>query len=266
MLYHQKPTIGSILAAAINFIAQNWKQLLICYLKICTLFVLPVIVFNYFNPFPVLPHVKHAFYETPDFSFDLSSTEIIRRVLGGIGSAAIAVMTLVYIRVYFEIKEQPSVAQVWAGFKAKYVGCLIAFALFNIVVQLGFKFYYLPGIYLMPVSCLFMAIMGLEDLPLLGAVKKSFAMIIDSWWLTFGAVLITALALAIPLAIIHKTTALTLTKPAIALIDMPLTYIYDFLFVTFFVAVTFCYLALSGRVATTVTSVETDDLDPLEAD
>jgi len=164
-----------------------------------------------------------------------------------------------------DINGQPSAAQVWAAFKAKYIGCLIGFALFTIVVQIGFKLYYLPGIYLTPVFCLFMAIKGLEKLSLVDAAKKSFVIIQNNWWLTLCVIFITVIALAIPLAIIRKIMTSTLTKPGIALINIPFTYICDYLFMAFFVATGFCYLALIGRNTTTaVLAVETgDELDPL---
>jgi hypothetical protein len=119
--------------------------------------------------------------------------------LGLLFAAASYVSSLIvvneFVRLY-EQREDPStieVSEIWEGVKANFLRMTGAGILFVIIVMVGFILLIIPGVYLAVTLSLLAPIMLLEQKNLGEAMSRSFKLITEKWWSTFGLLIVMSL-------------------------------------------------------------------------
>ncbi len=100
-----------------------------------------------------------------------------------------------FVRLY-EIKEDPStieVAEIWEGVKENFFKMFGAGMVIVLVTAVGFVFLIIPGIYLGVTLSLMAPILIIEKRGIGEAFSRSFSLITEKWWSTFGLLLVTSL-------------------------------------------------------------------------
>jgi hypothetical protein len=94
---------------------------------------------------------------------------------------------LSYMALYKEKGNQvPTSEEVWGYIKYYFLKGFGSAILLNILMVIGFLFCFLPGFYLAPIFALVLPIMVMENTSFGYAFNRSFALIKDNWWTTFG--------------------------------------------------------------------------------
>jgi hypothetical protein len=111
------------------------------------------------------------------------------------GYAASVVVVFEYLKLYEQkaIGETITVSDVWEKFKETFAFVLLANIAVAIVVLVGFVFLVIPGIYVAIVLTLVTPIMIVERKSFGDAFSRSFSLISDKWWSTFGLLFIMGL-------------------------------------------------------------------------
>jgi MFS family permease len=181
--------------ATFEFLRQNFKVMAKCLIFIS-------------GPFILLQGLFNGLYQKEIFSFDPVGAGIFGSFLGNtfmwLGISLIFLMfgyiislivVFEFIRLY-EIKENPEsidVPEIWETVK-KYVfpmiGAVIASA---ILISVGLILLVIPGIYLAVVLTLIAPIMIIERKSFGDAFSRSFKLISEKWWSTFGLIFVTTM-------------------------------------------------------------------------
>lgn len=181
--------------ATFEFLRQNFKPLAKCLIFISGPFVLVQGLFNGLYQKEILgfdPSAGGMFGSFLGDAFLWLGISMIFLLFGYIISLIVA---FEFIRLY-ETKQNPEeidIPEIWDSVKENFLpmtGALIAIA---IVVTIGFLFLIIPGIYLMVVLTLVAPIMIIEKKSFADAFSRSFKLISEKWWSTFGLIFVTAL-------------------------------------------------------------------------
>jgi hypothetical protein len=181
--------------ATFEFLRQNFKVLGKCLIFIS-------------GPFILLQGLFSGLYQKEALSFDPTSGGLFGNFWGDafmwLGISMIFLMfgyiislivVFEFIRLY-ETKENPEsidVPELWETvkrFMLPMIGAGIAIA---IVISVGLLFLIFPGIYLMVVLSLIAPIMIIERKSFGDAFSRSFKLINEKWWSTFGLIFVTTL-------------------------------------------------------------------------
>lgn len=166
--------------------------------------------------------------------------------------------TLSFIHVYREKgNEAPTPAEVWVFVKFYLVRFMWTSVVLGVLVMFGFVLCLFPGFYLMPILALIYPIMVIEGATFGSAFDRSFKLIKEHWWTTFGVQVIMIFiiyagmfAVLLPSMIISGasmflqpgtlSTSLTIFNAVFGV----LTYV---LMILPTIAITFSYYSLSER-------------------
>jgi hypothetical protein len=173
---------------------------------------------------------------------------------------ALNVTILSFITLYKQKNNTiPTSEEMWGYIKYFYLRILGASIVLYLLIGLGMVFCLLPGIYLLVVFALVPPVMIIENTSFGYAFNKSFRLIKDNWWVTFGVIVVIwivlyvlNLAISIPsmilgagnvfLHITKHSTALSLPVAIITTLVSSITYFFNILMI---VAVSLCYFNLS---------------------
>ena len=176
---------------SILFFKQNWKPLLKAYFTICGFFWVTSLLlgtFNQFNSFKLQDQGESIF----------GLTYFLSAVFELVNYAMVFLTTLSYITIYQQKeKEAPTVEEVWGYVKFYFFRVTGSFILVSLLVAVGLVMCFIPGIYLGPIMALVLTIMIVENTSLRYAFSRSFRLISDSWWYTFGVIFMMSLIIAI---------------------------------------------------------------------
>lgn len=87
----------------------------------------------------------------------------------------------------------PTVGELYSAVLGRLPGLLALFIILGILTFIGLMFFVIPGVYLMIVLSLAAPIYLFENASVGTAISKSFKIIKDKWWSTFGLLVITSL-------------------------------------------------------------------------
>jgi uncharacterized membrane protein len=180
---------GDVMGDSFVIIRQNFKPLLKSYLVICGLFLLTGTLLT------VLADSQQAAEgENSLFSF----WGLVKILFEELSYSTLVLTVISYLAVYQQKGNQPAtVVEVWEYVKYYFFRVLGTQVLLTIALGFGFLFCFVPGIYLAPVFGLVLPVMIIENANAEYAIKKSFKIIKQNWWLCFGVILLTSIIVLI---------------------------------------------------------------------
>jgi hypothetical protein len=242
-------TFSEIIEDSIQFFKQTWKPLLKAYFTICGFFLAASFIVGIFNTASTLQHTARG---ESIFTF----TYFMSLLFGLLDYLLITLTTLCFIALYKEKgNEPPTVAEVWSYIKFYFFRILgSSIALFALICA-GAVCCIIPGIYLGVVFSLTLPIMVMENTTLSYAFNRSFQLIKDNWWFTFGVgfviqIILVAVMFAVTVPIMLITYAATIfTNTSILNVYsyaiVVSTHIVQFLYLLPLIGLTLTYFSLT---------------------
>jgi hypothetical protein len=256
--YDPQKNLNAVIHNTTKFIQLNWKPLLAVYCIICTLFLVPAVVFDYLYP----THYAPPGHRLNNYSAEQLQHTGIRFLLSTLGDAALAATVLWFIKLYVQNGVVPSAKQVWDSFKLLYLRYYFALALIYMVVILGFVLLIVPGALLAPIAALTVVIMVFDNLGLTEARRRGQTLATQNWDLTLGVFYFFVLAIIVLLiakfgigAVMAKTAAPY--DGRMMMIRLLFIYISHMILMLQFIGMSFCYLSIKAPLTIPVI----DELD-----
>jgi len=239
--FKKRRDFGQIINDTFAFIRQNFKSLITIYLIFCGLFVLGGMLsmllqqyktVNMFNNVDLNSGARNVSF-TDRFGF-----EYILAILFSLASYASTVVAILsYIAIYVQKGNQtPTTDEVWGYFKYYFLKVFGSSLLLSLMVGVGLLFCLLPGLWLIPFVSVVFPIMIMENGSFGYSFNRSFKLVKDNFWLTFGTLIIVYIIVyACMTVVILPTTLLSMiglfshNKPEMSLVFTMLTTVLQYL-------------------------------------
>lgn len=183
--------------ATFEFLRQNFKPLFKAIAYIAGPAILAQgVVYGYYNR-SVINLTSAGQQGNGIFSFlgEFSLWLGLTLLLGGIAYVILVAVVGEYVRIY-DSKPFPStieVTEVWDGVKGYLFSLTGALIVSAIVIMVGIVLLILPGVYVMIVLSLMAPVIIIERKSMGESFTRSFSLITDKWWSTFGLLFVTGL-------------------------------------------------------------------------
>lgn len=192
--FKKRRDFGQVINDTFTFLRQNFKQIIKVYFIFCGLFVLAsmsTMLLQQYKMVNVINNLDVA-KNTGRFGFSLYGVEYFLSILFSmISYSSMTVAMLSYISIYVQKgNEAPTIDEVWSMFKRHFFKVFWSAILLVILLLLGFLFCILPGFWLFPYIGMMFPIMVIENSNLIFAFNKSFQLIKNNFWITFGTLII----------------------------------------------------------------------------
>ncbi|KQN37973.1 hypothetical protein ASE92_00560 [Pedobacter sp. Leaf41] len=193
--FKKRRDFGQVINDTFTFMRQNFKPLLKTYFTFCGLFVLAsmssMLVYQYkmVNMINTVGSDKSS----GGFSFgNIYGLEYFLSLLFSLATyASMTVAILSYIALYVQKGNQiPTMEEVWGYFKYYFFRIFGSSIVLILMVFIGFIFCLIPGFYLFPFVAMMFPIMVIENGTFGYSFSRSFTMIKDNFWVTFGTLII----------------------------------------------------------------------------
>lgn len=212
-----------------TFMKQNFKPLFRPLLYICGFFLIASMATSVLQQLKtvklmgLLRATQSAQNHSADFTDNVFGVEYFLVLLFSMLSvSAVYLVTYCYIKLYKEQNNNaPNVEQVWQLFKRHILEFFIASILLTVFIGIATIFCIIPGVYLFPLVALTLPVMVLERKGLLDAFSRSSFLIKDSWWKTFGLILVAFLITSCSMGILGIPSVL-MSFGAVFLQDSPI--------------------------------------------
>lgn len=186
---------GQIINDTFTFIRQNFKPLIKTYFIFCGLFCLAgmlAMLLQQYKAVNMINNLGTFKSGRSGFGAGLYGLEYFLAILFSLaGYASTTVATLSYIAIYVQKGNQtPTTDEVWGYFKFYFFRVFGSSLLLGLLLLIGFVFCLLPGFWLMPIISLVFPIIVIENGTLGYAFGRSFKLIKDNFWITFGTLFI----------------------------------------------------------------------------
>jgi hypothetical protein len=211
---------GEIITDTFIFTRQNLKPLLKCFFIFCGFFIVASIFLGIIQETKTISAFNNNQFQGPfssvfttSRSTNIFGIEYFLVIIFMIFNyAAMPVTIYSYIALYKEKGNiPPTPTEVWGYFKYFYFKILGGLIIVSILLILGFVFCLIPGIYLFPILTFIFPIMIFENTSFSYAFNRSFKLIKDNWWPTFGVFIIIGLIVYVALlVVILPTTVLNM--------------------------------------------------------
>ncbi|WP_439695921.1 hypothetical protein ACFGVS_24290 [Mucilaginibacter sp. AW1-7] len=200
---------GEIISDTFLFIKQNLKPLLSYFFTFCGIFIVAATIsaclmqLKMTTNFNNLTSGAYTNQYAPSF-FNFFGIEFaLTMVFTLLSITAIMVTVFCYMALYKEKGNQvPTAEEMWGYIKFYFLKILGSSILINLLLAVGFVFCLIPGIYMSPILALVAPIMIMENTSFGYAFNRSFVLIKENWWATFGALVVTWIIFSVCRAII----------------------------------------------------------------
>ncbi len=223
--FYKLRDFGAKMNATVEFLRANMGRLFLNLLLIGgPLALLLSILFG--NIFSTFADIGYEAGETGDisamggaFAF-LGGNYFLMMIVSWLATSMIITVTYTYIRLYNEgVAKETSIGDVFKLAMKKYGGVLLLGFLVAFVTLFGMMFFVLPGIYLGVTLSLAAPIYMFEDTSATTAFSRSFKLIREKWWSTFGLIFVTVLmayvvqmVFSLPFAAVYVVNIFTLVE------------------------------------------------------
>lgn len=188
---------GEIINDTFTFIAQNWKPLLKSYAIICGFFIVANVVVALLQQHNMMSAMQNQMNNTSpqDWRGRLIAmfgiTYFLSLIFGLLSYTSITLVPLCFMSLYKEKGNiAPETEEVWGYFKHYFFKVLGSYIVIGICSVAAFVLCIVPFFYLLPIFTLILPIMVMENVGLGLGWSKSFQLIKENWWQTFGAVVV----------------------------------------------------------------------------
>ncbi|MFC4212048.1 hypothetical protein ACFOWA_12685 [Pedobacter lithocola] len=186
---------GQLINDTFTFIRQNLKPLVKTYFIFSGLFVLGAMLSMLLQQYKTIGMINSIDGNTARNAFGFGSLYGIEYYLAVIfsfaGYSSTTVAILSYIAVYVQKGNQtPTTDEVWGYFKHYFFRVFGSSFLLILMLIVAFIFCLVPGFWLFPFIAMVFPIMVVENATLSYAFNRSFKIIKDNFWITFGTLFI----------------------------------------------------------------------------
>lgn len=265
---HRVRDFGEIINDSFAFFKDNFKPLMKPLLIICGFFILLGTVSYAFMQTSMLNFVSSnmngqagpgTFNNTPYSDPSYIAGTLLWYICLIFYMLSVYLITYSYIAIYKDKPngEKPTLEEVWGYYKYYFLRALGSSILTGIVVGIGTILCILPGIYLFTVLILLLPIMIMENGSFSYAFSKSFTLIKNNWWLTFGTIFVVSLIVGFAGAIVQiPISILTVSKMLLkfSFPVFPIMLIFGLLanlmmlfYCLMAIAISLCYFSYSER-------------------
>ncbi|TZF85665.1 hypothetical protein FW774_00885 (plasmid) [Pedobacter sp. BS3] len=255
---------GAIINDTFVFAKQNLKPLLKVFFILCGVFILGSVLATAIQQNKVV----HLVNETGSGQYPGRNTRISSYMgweyamvifFALLNYTAITGTVLSYISLYLEKgKQAPSVEEVWSYFRYFFMRILGSVTLLGIALVIAIMLCLVPGIYLFPIISLVYPVMVLENGTLRYSFDRSYSLIKNNWWVTFGTLLIIWLIayacmslVSLPAILMQTVSMFSQTKPELTLtftfISAVINGICHIFMVIPVIGVSLCYFSLAEQ-------------------
>jgi len=231
---------GEIISDTFLFVRQNIKPLLKYFFIFCGIFVAGNIVsVSMFQSkrVNVMNNIGSGFINTNEYRpspFSFLGVELLLLIIFGVLSMIALTLTfLSYIALYKEKGNQvPTTEEMWGYIKYYFLRVFGSSILLFILLFFSFLFCGIPFFYLSPIFALIFPIMVMENASFGYAFNRSFFLIKDNWWVTFGSLVVIwiivqvcAMVVSIPTSLINVISVITAPQKGARAFSAPLAII-----------------------------------------
>jgi len=239
--FKKRRDFGQIINDTFTFIRQNFKSLITIYLIFCGLFVLGGMLSMLLQQYKTVNMFNNVDLNSgaSNISFtDRFGFEYILAILFSLASYASTVVAILsYIAIYVQKGNQtPTADEVWGYFKNYFLKVFGSSLLLSLMVGVGLLFCLLPGLWLIPFVSVVFPIMIMENGSFGYSFNRSFKLVKDNFWLTFGTlIIIYIIVYACMTVVILPTTLLSMiglfshNRPEMSLVFTMLTTVLQYL-------------------------------------
>ncbi|QXU41106.1 hypothetical protein [Pedobacter sp. D749] len=193
--FRKKRDFGQVINDTFTFMRQNFKPLIKVYFTFCGLFVLASMLTMLLQQYKMVNIFNTIGVEGNTNKFGLSSVYSIEYFLSILFSlatyASMSVAILSYIAVYVKKgNETPTTEEVWGYFKYYFFRIFGSSLLLILMLIISFFFCVVPFFWLFPYVAMIFPIMVIENGSLGYSFTRSFAVIKDNFWVTFGTLIV----------------------------------------------------------------------------
>ncbi|WP_345950552.1 hypothetical protein ABDD95_03700 [Mucilaginibacter sp. PAMB04274] len=260
----KKRDLGEVVSDTFTFIKQNFKPLFKVVLTFCGLFMLATAAAYAMQQLKTFELQRELFNGAGAQSFssplDRFGIEYLLSMLFMMLSYTLMTLTVLSYMALYKQKGNvpPTTEEVWGYIKYYFLRVLGGTILLSILLILATAACIIPGVYVYPIFGLVFPIMIMENASFTYAFNRSFTIIKENWWLTFGTLFVMGLItyvgymiFSIPTIIItvvnlftHGTKTAASSAPLLIVISL-IQQAGQILYVLPLIALGFCYYNLT---------------------
>lgn len=190
--FKKRRDFGQVINDTFTFIRQNIKPLIKTYFTFCGLFVLASMATLLLQQFKMVNVINTVGGMRHTSGIGLYGIEYFLSLIFSFASySSMTVAILSYIAIYVQKGNQtPTLDEVWGFFKYYFFRVFGSSFLLMLLLIIGFMFCLVPGFYLFPFIAMMFPIMVIENSSLSYSFSRSFSLIKENFWVTFGTLII----------------------------------------------------------------------------
>jgi len=190
--FKKRRDFGQVINDTFTFMRQNFKPLIKTYFTFCGLFVLASMSTMLMQQYKTVNVINTMGNGGSSTGKGLYGIEYFLSIVFSLASyASMSVAILSYIAIYVQKGNQtPTTEEVWGFFKYYFWRVFGSSILLLLMVMVGFVLCLAPGFYLFPFVTMMLPIMVIENASLGYAFSRSFQIIKENFWITFGTLLV----------------------------------------------------------------------------
>ena len=212
---------SEIITDTFIFTRENLKPLLKCFFIFCGIFIVGGAILSVIQQSKVVHAINENVYPSSSpfhffssrYSF-FGAEFFLNIILEMLNYTVMTVVLYSYMSLYKQKGNiPPTPEEVWGYLKYFYLKILGSGILMTVLIIAGTLLCFIPGIYLYPVLSLVFPIIIFENTSLGYAFNRSFRLIKNNWWPTFGTILIIGIIVYFAvMLILLPTTILNVTS------------------------------------------------------
>ncbi len=253
--------LGEAISDSFTFISQNFKPLFKTVLTFCGLFILASAATYALQQLKLMDLQQRLFDnkgQTFDTMADRFGIEYVLSMFFMLSSYTLMSTTVISFMALYRQKGNivPTTEEVWGYVKYFFLRVLLGAVVLTILLVLASALCLIPGIYVYPIFGLVFPIMIVENASFGYAFNRSFKIINNNWWSTFGTLFVITLIMyvgfmifSVPNIIISVLGELTHGKvsasPIFTVIGSLLQQFAQILYVLPLVTLVMCYFNLT---------------------
>lgn len=193
--FKKRRDFGQVINDTFTFMRQNFAPLIKTYFTFCGLFVLASMATMLMQQYKMVNVINTGIGSRYSKGLGLGSMygiEYFLSILFSLASyASMSVAVLSYIAIYVQKGNQtPTTDEVWGYFKYYFFRVFGNSLLLTLLLGIAFLFCLVPAFWLFPFVSMMFPIMIIENGSLSYSFNRSFKIIKDNFWITFGTLII----------------------------------------------------------------------------
>lgn len=223
--FKKRRDFGQVINDTFTFMRQNFKPLIKTYFTFCGLFVLASMAAMLMQQYKMVNVINtgigNRYGQRSGLGY-IYGIEYFLSILFSLATyASMSVAILSYIAIYVQKGNQtPTTDEVWGYFKYYFFRVFGNSLLLILMLGVAFLFCLVPGFWLFPFVAMMFPIMVIENGSLGYSFNRSFKIIKDNFWVTFGTlvvvwIIVTACMslVVLPTSILNMVTMFTSKTP-----------------------------------------------------